>query len=168
MASYNAEESYSAKLVSETTANIDQEIYEKISEAAKKYGVSRSKLVAMLLERFVNAHKKTRMVHGTVRYQESRPKENWRTLHITLPAHWHDFFDDARKLWKLSVSFLIAMAVEQYLTDDDNGEDFRPADNYWWGAHTIIQFTHNDLQYVLLCWGVPTQPPEIPKNCFAS
>ncbi len=152
MIKFCAEKSGDAKLISETTINIKREIYEKISEAAKKYGISRSKLVAMLLERFVHKTQKQQPAHGTVRYQESQPKENWKTLHITLPAHWHDFFDDARKLWKLSVSFLVTITVEQYLTDD-KVENLRLTDNYWWGAHTIIQFSHNDLQYILLCWG---------------
>lgn len=168
MVKYYDDDLDGSKLLSETTININKEIYDKISEAAKKYGVSRSKLVAMLLARFVQKNRKRQLTHGTVRYQPSQPKENWKALHVTLPAHMHDFFDDVRKLWKMSVSFLVTVAVQKFLTDDFIDAEKEITDNYWWGAHTIVQFENNGLQYILCCWGIPEKPPEIPQKCFTN
>ncbi len=150
-----------SKILFETTINIDKEVYRKLTDAAGRRGVSRSRLIAMLLEHLVWKDKIPESVRGTVQYQESRPKENWVKLHLVLPNHVHDFFDDVRKLWKLSVSYLVALAVEKFLADL-NEEIIRTfADKYWHGGHTIIHFIHNELQFMLCCWGIPHQPPEI-------
>ncbi len=151
-----------SKLMYETSINIERDSYAKITEAAKRLGISRSRFVAILLERYVLQGKTPIVTRGTVRYQQSREKEHWKKLHVVLPVHVHDFFDDVRKLWKLSVSFLVALAVEKFLNNSDFSEIAHFTDNYWQGAHTIIQFKQNGLQYIVCCWGIPKKPPQIP------
>lgn len=149
-------------LLFETTINIDIEVYSKLSQAAAKHHVSRSRLIAVLIEQFVVKEKIPHISRGTVQYQQSRNKEQWRKLHVVLPIHVHDYFDDVRKLWKMSLSYLVAMVVEKYLFLLDENIIKTLADKYWHGGHTIIHFIDNGLQYMLCCWGVPEHPPEIP------
>ncbi len=151
-----------SKILCETTVNIDIEVYRKLTEAAKQRGISRSRLIAMLLEHLVWSENIPSKARGTVQHQDARPKENWKKLHVVLPNYVHDFFDDVRKLWKMSVSYLVAFAVEKFLTQLDNNMMETFADKYWYGGHTIVHFIQNDLQYMLCCWGIPSHPPEIP------
>lgn len=162
MTEQNQHTSHKTKHIFETTVNIDIEVYQKLTEAAKRYGVSRSRLIAMLLEHLVWKDEIPRSARGTVQHQDSRPKENWKKLHVVLPNHVHDFFDDVRKLWKLSVSYLVALVVEKFLAQLDENIVKLFADKYWHGGHTIVHFIQNGLQYMLCCWGVPHQTPKIP------
>lgn len=162
MSTDNAPLAEQSKLMFETSINIDKEVHAKITEIAQKLGITRSRLVAMLLERYAEKEKAPVLSRGTVEYQKSREKEKWRKLHVVLPSFVHDFFDDVRKLWKLSVSFLVALAVEKFLNDMDESAIASFTDNYWHGAHTIIQFRQNGLQYIVCCWGIPEKPPQIP------
>jgi len=153
----------------ETTVNIDKEVYNTLTEAAKKLRVSRSKLVVMLINRMVEQEEPSEedYVQHAVRYQESRDEENWKTLHIVLLRPDYEFFDDVRKLWKMSVSFLVAYVTEHYLVDlekidnKSTEEDF--TDNYRDCAHYTRYFKQNDVQCILLCWQIPeapiTEPP---------
>lgn len=145
----------------ETTINISKEVYQKISEAAAKYHISRSRLITMLIEYLVSREKIPASTRGTVQYQQRQAKDQWKTLHVVLPAHVHDFFDDVRKLWKMSLSYLVAMVAEKFLTQMDELLKNASADKYWHGCHTIIHFIKNELHYILCCWGIPPDPPEI-------
>lgn len=150
-----------SKLLFETTVNIDRETYAKLTKASETYGVSRSRIIAMLLDLYVQSEETPECATGTVKYQKTQPHENWKKLHIVIPGHTCEFFDDVRKLWKLSVSFLVVLAVQKYLIH--LGEIFKKSftDKYWSGAYTSILFEYNNMQFLLFCWGVPQQKPEI-------
>lgn len=161
MSHENFDEKIQSKLRFETTVNIDRETYEKLTEAAQAYGLSRSRVIAILLELFVQKEEAPECAVGTVKYQQTQPQENWKKLHIVIPGHTCEFFDDVRKLWKLSVSFLVVLAVKKYLAY--LGEILKGdiTDKYWSGAYTIILFENNSMQFLLFCWGVPQETPEI-------
>ncbi len=150
------------KIIVETTVNIDRETFRKLTDAANKRGLSRSRLIAMLLEHLVWTEKIPRRPRGTVQHQDARPKEDWKKLHVVLPNYVHDFFDDVRKLWKMSVSYLVVQVVEKFLEQLDENLIKTFADKYWHGGHTIVHFIQNGLQFMLCCWGIPAHPPEIP------
>jgi hypothetical protein len=136
-------------------------MYEKLTEAAERYGVSRSRLIATIVELFVHMHGAVEQVSGTVKYQQSRPKEQWKKLHIVIPNHCYEFFDDVRKVFKKSFSYLVVLAAEKILSDPDEKTEEILTDKYWCGAYTSIHFEQNGLQYLLYCWGIPREKPEI-------
>ncbi len=161
MSENNFEAKPHSKLRFETTVNIDRGTYSKLNEASEKYGVSKSRLIGLLIELFVQREETPECTVGTVKYQQTQPKENWKQLHIVIPGYACDFFDDIRKLWKCSVSFLVVLAVKKYLAHLDEIFTKGFTDNYWSGAYTSILFEHNNMQFLLFCWGVPQEKPEI-------
>ncbi len=155
-----------AKVKVETTINIDKELYEKLKEAAKKYGVSRSRLISLLMKIFVNREEpdEENYTQNTVQYQEARDADDWKTLHLVIYKPDYEFFDDVRKLWKKSFSLLVAYVFEKYFAylDQFPEEDF--TDNYRDIAYFTRYFIENDVPYLLLCWQVPQTPITIPPG----
>jgi hypothetical protein len=94
-----------------------------------------------------------------VRYQERDPLRQWHRFSISFRKDENEFFTDLRKLGKLSVSYLVAIAVEQYLD-----ELLRKGTK----IHNYVRFNHyaigqrNDGGIICweLYWGEPPDPPK--------
>jgi hypothetical protein len=157
---------YKAKARVETTINIDKEVYARISEAAKKYDISRSRLIAMLMKIMADNEEpdEEKYMKNTVTYQDAQEKENWKKLHIVVYKTDYEFFDDARKLWKKSFSHLVAYVGNNYLVylDEFSEEDF--TDNYRNIAYFTIYFIQYGVPCLLVCWRIPQEPITIPPD----
>jgi hypothetical protein len=67
-----------------------------------------------------------------IRYQIKRDNGYWQVFHIRLNDCDYEFFLDLRKVLKLSVSRILALAVEKYL-----GEEIEYVDKYLFDGYSI-------------------------------
>lgn len=161
----NIDQIKKAKAKCETTINIDKKIHEKISKAAEKFNVSKSHLITILLKLMARKEKPDEEAFdNTVKYQQSREKECWKTLHIVVYKPDYEFFDDARKLWKKSLSHLAAYVVEKYLDNLDENDIAEITDKNRHVGYYIRHFYYNDIPCLLTTWIVPQTPIEIPSG----
>ena len=98
-----------------TTLNVHIDILEKIQRAAEKRCISCSSMIVMLLQKVMQARDNNVRMGRLVQYQERKRKEDWHRFHITWRADEYEYFLDLRKLLKMSVSRILAEAVEKYL-----------------------------------------------------
>jgi len=99
----------------ETTLNVNVKNMEIISTEAEKAGISRSEFIVNLLKLVMVYDVKKAEVLSTVKYQQSTDNCSWHRFHITLKAEDYEFFLDLRKFMKLSVSRIVAFAVNKYI-----------------------------------------------------
>lgn len=137
----------------ETTINIGADILERLSSAATGRGVSRKVMISALINFSSQRLGRDYLSRVSVQYQERRPAGEWHKLHVVLRRDEYDFFVDMRKVFRVSVSLFIAMAVELYLDEMITWMD-GSTDNYRYRNYAIIKIPVGDITCWLLCWGI--------------
>ena len=98
-----------------TTLNIHVDILSKIEAAAERFKKSKRAIIVMLLKRLMLDYKLQKLAFSTVKYQDDDMEENWHCFHIRFREDENEYFVDMRKVCKLSVSHLLAIAVRRFL-----------------------------------------------------
>jgi hypothetical protein len=135
------------------------DVFFKLSHASMKIGKTRREVVVMLLLRLMSDVEGFPGGFTLVRYQERDPLKRYRCFSISFKKDENEFFTDLRKLCKLSVSYLVAIAVERYLEEMLNEGQSR---------HNYTEFTHyaigQRIDDGIICWefywGDPAGIPE--------
>ncbi len=143
----------------ETTVNIRSEVLEKISDAASSDNISKSEIISILLVMFSKGCSKRSKMFSTVRYQQANSHRSFHKLHVLIR---HDIYEkciDMRKLLKMSVSYILACAVERYLKEiiisSNEIKDKKITDNYY-SNYIFISKWHDDGVYsYTIYWGMP-------------
>ncbi len=99
----------------ETTLNIRDDIFERVLPASRSTGISGSELIVILIKKVMADMSNAGHMGRLVQYQERRGKDQWQRFHIYLRAYDYEYFLDMRKLLKMSVSKILAHAVEKFL-----------------------------------------------------
>ena len=99
-----------------TTLYMHKNIRNALDEASEALCISRSKIIKLLLMEIKLDKFKFIKLFSQVTYQDSDVKENWKNFHISLTPSEYEHFIDMRKLFKMSVSKIVAFAVSQYLS----------------------------------------------------
>ncbi len=136
----------------ETTLNIDKDILNKITRAAQLKRVSRTELIVLLMNKVMEETMNPFFFGRMVQYQEKRESGEWHRFHIVLRSDEYEFFLDLRKFLKMSVSHILAFAVEKYLSKL-MGENI--TDNYLYKNYVMIRELINNIQSWKLIWGYP-------------
>jgi len=147
----------------ETTIRIGCEAAGRIAETCESRGIRRAVLVSALV-RFASGRMRPLPEEWLrVKYQGRRGKQEWRCVHLSVRPDEYEFFGDMRKVQRLSVSFIVAYAVEHFLNEmlEMMGKD---TDNYRYRNYLIAQFILGDVVCWVHCWGIPpgittTEPP---------
>ena len=142
-----------------TTINLGAECLDKLMRVSLENGISRSELVSSLLKQAGTRISKGFENGAAVRYQERRPKDVWRTVHLSLRRDEYEYCIDLRKVKKLSVSFIIAISIEQFLDDLISIMKDNP-DNYRYRNYVIICKTINNVTNINIYWGIPPEMNE--------
>lgn len=138
----------------ETTMNIDRDVAARLDAAAARLGVTRRHLVSSLLGYAQRKPRDAEARGNRVRYQERREKSRWCTIHVSLRKDEYEFFIDLRKVMLLSVSFIIAWAIEQYL-DELIFKMIKEPDNYRYRNYIIISTIVESVTCIVIYWGIP-------------
>jgi hypothetical protein len=138
-----------------TTLNIHRDVLTQIKDTSILFDKAQREIIVLLLMRMMRNHYKFRKMFCTVKYQRKDVKTNWRCFHIKFREDENEFFVDMRKFCKISVSYLLAIAVNKYL--DELIESFdKPVDNY----HRFKDYVllHEEVEGVFswrIYWGFP-------------
>ncbi len=98
----------------ETTINIKKVVIERIDATAKMFSISRSKLISMLLKQVIEGKTTDKNRFFRVKYQKRDKKDMWKRPHIMLEPDLYEKNLDMRKLYKMSVSYIILVAYRKY------------------------------------------------------
>lgn len=143
-----------------TTINIRMELLERLTEVSHVAGKSRTYLVKALLSRFIRKHRRMISAWTQVQYQERCAKKKWHHLHIVLKPVEYEYCIDLKKVCKLSVSRIVAYAIE-HLLDELLCALQESGDNYRYSNYIFSSFQIKGVVCWLFCWGIP---PELPFN----
>jgi hypothetical protein len=145
----------------ETTINIKKSYTQELTAICGKFNLSRSKLIALLIEKFIQ---EKRMVHASfkrVAYQERQKKKCWKIMHICFSAVLFEKCCDVRKCAKISVSRFIAMAIDAYLDIiekelSEGLHENNTTDNYQ-GNYLCIYNDDAKISNFHIYWGIPNR-----------
>jgi hypothetical protein len=83
--------------------------------AAQSRGVSRSEMIAILIKKVMDDLSIQGRMGKLVQYQERRKRSEWHKFHWYVREDDYEYFLDLKKLLKMSVSLILAYAVDKYL-----------------------------------------------------
>ncbi len=143
----------------ETTINIKSTIMERIIRASEVMNISMNRIITLLIIRLIHNKKLKLKMFTSVKYQDSGDNIAWHKLHVSFTTDIYEKAIDLRKVLKMSVSFIIAKAVENILNEIIN--DFlktNKTDNYF-RNYVFIPNYHDGVLYFTIFWQYP--PVEI-------
>lgn len=145
----------------DTTINIDRDLQNRLEDAAGKTGISRMKIISCLMRRAGAGGMDRPRPWCQVKYQARRDKAHWKTAHVYLRGDEYEYFCDLKKVFKLSVSHIIARAIDYYLDEIVallNGG----TDNYHYHNYIFSTIRVHDVTCLVFYWGIPPQLLHIP------
>ncbi len=146
----------------ETTVNLLERSYRKLKYASGTAGIRSSVLVSSLLNYTRLRAKPAGLVRGLVKYQNRCPGSHWHKLHVCLREDEYEFARDLCKVWKMSVSFIVADAIERYL-DELIEKMMVKTDNYRYRNYASSRIVIHDVTCWIYYWGLPPNlltPPD--------
>lgn len=134
----------------ETTLNVHVDILSKISRAAQLKSLSRSAMIILLIKKIMDDAPDTIHIGKMVRYQDKSKPGEWHIFHVRLRMDDYEYFLDLRRLFKMSVSLILAYAVERYLAEILKTNI---SDNYQFRNYTVIREDIDNIISWRLIWG---------------
>jgi hypothetical protein len=136
----------------ETTINIGKPSLEKINRTSLLSGKSRTEIIIMLIKHVMRDSRKQVRCGRRVQYQDRKDESTWHIFHLQLRPDDYEYFLDLRKLFKMSVSLILARAVEKYI-NKLMAEKF--TDNYQYKNYFIVRDVMDNVIFWTLIWGYP-------------
>jgi len=136
----------------ETTINIHEDILNKIIQVAKIKGLTRSEMISAFLIQVMGDVREPKPIGRLIRYQQRHRPEEWHTVHVTWRLDLYEYLQDLRRLFKLSVSLMLADAVRRYLS---RLLKKNVADNYRFMNYMLIKETIDNITCWRHIWGFP-------------
>lgn len=135
-----------------TTLNIRGNILKRIILEAHRKDISPSDIIVILLKKVMETIPDHARLGRLVQYQDCCLQEKWCVFHINFEEDDYEYFLDLRKILKMSVSLILANAVERYLikTKTKIISDKNLLKNYM-----IIKTVINSMVRWTFIWGFP-------------
>ena len=144
-----------------TTINMNRHNLARITAAAEILGTDRASVIRELMAYLTQDLPRFRHFFSSVHYQDRDLPENWKVFHITLSSGEYELFLDLRKLLKMSVSLLVATALDEYLetllaagTLQDQG------DRNTAPAYSFFEKETFGCKMIIYSWGIPKRIPD--------
>ncbi len=135
----------------ETTINIHTEIMKKIYVASSVLNITRTDVIIILMKKVMAEMQNHEDFGKLVRYQDKSPG-NWHVFHIRLKSDDYEYLLDLRKLMKMSVSYILAIAVMKFINKLSRKNI---ADKYLYRNYIIIKELIDTVKTWRLVWGFP-------------
>lgn len=149
-----------------TTVYVKRELAERLEAAARNRNATRTGMAVQLIKRMMIEHRRLVRCWRAVKYQERDAGGRWCRMHIALCGSDYEFLIDARKVFKRSVSLLLAIAVEKYLDDLLTPADDK-SDNYPFNGYIFMRELVGGVVCWRFFWGIPNPPEKIfPPDCL--
>jgi predicted DsbA family dithiol-disulfide isomerase len=140
----------------ETTLNVHQDVLSQLIEASMMTMRSMSSIMAMVLHRITVDSRIMSRSFKRIQYQNRDRENNWKTVHVVVDSATYEYFLDMRKVFKMSVSLLLAIAVSKYLKDITNDLcNNKDTDNYLCRSYLISKKVIDGVPCFYIYWGIP-------------
>ena len=142
-----------------TTCVMKLDVWAALLDASLKTKMDMCTILVRITKMLFRDYSKYVNLYGQLKYQERTPKGTKKRVHISMSECTYDYFQDMRKVFRKSISFMFAIAVEEYL--DQIVEELlkqecvKPEDNYPFENYAILEKRIEDVTCWLICWGVP-------------
>ncbi len=146
----------------ETTINMKSKIMDKIINASSIMNISMNRIITLLIIRIAHSGSLKIKMFTSVKYQDTGDDIVYRRLHVSFTTDIYEKALDLRKVLKMSVSFIIAKAVENILNEII--KDFlktNRTDNYF-RNYVFIPNYHDGVLYFTIFWQYP--PDDLLKS----
>ncbi|MBN1496132.1 MAG: hypothetical protein JXA07_05145 [Spirochaetes bacterium] len=142
----------------QTTINVNNRVLDKINYASNILKISRTDVIRILLKRFLDDRNKVRICESPVKYQPRDDNVDWSTFHLCLRQDEYELYLDLKKVYKMSVSFIVAYAVKKYLFKIiqllENATDETITDNYLFHNYLFCFQETNGVKILKIYWGI--------------
>lgn len=138
----------------DTTVNIDRDVYDRLQKAAETAGVSRNVMVSSAIAYSCRRERPRAAERGLVKYQSRMENGGRRRVHVGFREDEYEFFHDLRKVWKMSVSYILAQAIEKYLDELVLLMAVNP-DNYRYRNYASSRIIVDNVICWVIYWGIP-------------
>lgn len=138
-----------------TTLNIKDSILIILNDLSLKSGLSLAELIYYFLDKAGDQRHNLIQFGSLIKYQEKNFDEQWNTIHITYSEGFYEFGLDLRKLFKLSLSHILALAVLKYKHLVLNGTNVKKVDNYPQNFYIFNKYELKGTVYFIHNWWKP-------------
>jgi hypothetical protein len=142
-----------------TTINMHYDTRTRIMRAALMRNTTQKEIILFLLQRLMRDVDKYRAGFWGVRYQVNIPKKGWHRYFVRFRREEYEYFTDLRKLCKRSVSFLVAIAAEEYLDEPIGQGEIKRYNYISFPGYSLARKAFDGIECWLRYWG-PYTPPE--------
>ncbi len=115
-----------------TSVYINTDKLVKVMEYSAANGLTYNEVITLLLKKMQADGGCNIRKFSAVKYQNDDPDKNWVTKTVYFEEICYEFFTDMRKFFKISVSFLLAKAIDLFLETilmEENQRNY--ADHDW-------------------------------------
>lgn len=145
----------------DTTLNISIAALEQITSVAHAHGITRSELITHLIKKVMDDIPDPARLGKMVQYQKRMPPGDWHTFHLSLREDDYEYFLDLRKLFKMSVSLILAYALKKFLKYMNKKNN---TDNYTYRNYLVVREIVDGIICWKLHWGFPPHPEKLFPN----
>ncbi|HOT45033.1 MAG TPA: hypothetical protein PLM53_13025 [Spirochaetota bacterium] len=148
----------------ETTLYIKQYHLKLLVAASCVTGRSKETIISSLMIRLSKEHNAYSRMWERVQYQKREKNAEYHRLHVCLKPGEYEMLLDLRKVFKKSVSLLVAHAIDEYLDEIVNAINKAP-DNYPVINYAMNRMIIDNVINWILSWGVTAELLSHPIYC---
>jgi hypothetical protein len=140
-----------------TTINIRKDILRQINLASKIIKKSRKNIILILLKKYTDQIPDA-VMFSPVKYQKREDPSSWDIFHLNFRGDEYEYCCDLRKIYKKSLSLIIAEAIRELLDlliTGINRKIFNNIDSYLFKNYLFSIRNKNGIIYYTCFWGFP-------------
>lgn len=137
-----------------TTVHIDESLRVSLYYIAHATGSSLTSIIVTLLKKNAYHHTGHSRAWIRIRYQRRQKGRIWTRIHVRLSPAEYEFILDLRRVYKRSVSSLIACSADKYLNDLKETHT-STSDNYHINAYSLSTVIIDGVTCHIQMWGIP-------------
>ncbi len=138
----------------ETTVNLKFDVYVKLENLSRSTGMSGSCIIMLLLSEMMKSDRYIKKKISRVKYQDRAPADEWRPTHVYLNEDMYEKLHDMRKNFKMSGSYIVAVAIKKYLHTITIEKMKQFTDNYC-SQYIIIRKRQGPIFSYIVYWEYP-------------
>ncbi len=147
----------------DTTLHLHADTVKRISETSCLMGQPKNNIVSRLLCIIADEKNVKPAAWSRIRYQDRGQNINWHRMHVSLSPNEYELLLDLRKVYKMSASRIIALAVEKYMDRLLDSLDNNP-DNYRFPCYVFSRFIMDGVICLAQYWGLPEKLHLFPES----
>ena len=136
-----------------TTINVHVDILNLINRAALRLGKTRNEIIVLLLE-WVMLDRRNMPRSGVCTAYQGDDPGNYFIMHVQFSEREFDYFGDMRRLFRLSLSLILALAVLAHLEEIIGSDDGKPKrDKYLYQDYSVVRKQQGKVISWQVKWG---------------